>query len=288
MIILAKKKTISKGSSGTSVQRSEHAAPAKEKNAPPNNTPYIVIIALLLVVIAYLLSGGGSNPAAPTPTSNLPDANTFDQATLYTGDIPDPYLKPEFAGFFPDNISGMRRVKLDVERMDSMNDETERQFKSQVVDKAGVLYLSNSASTDFEVEYLVYKMESPDAANRVLNFYSSQWNTIPLFKENVTFWLWKGYAQQIANVQPSRGGGLLIYWDADLNASFLPIDGMHSNYYIASISDDLYCYHGETVKDEYFIMVDVHAGQPISNIENFADKMFAEAAKQISSQKNQT
>ncbi|MCL7476525.1 MAG: hypothetical protein M8352_10880, partial [ANME-2 cluster archaeon] len=168
-----------------------------------------------------------------------------------------------------------------------MNDETGRQFNSQVVDKAGLLYISNSMSTDFEVEYLVYKMESPDAANRVLNYYSSQWNNIPLLKENVTFWVWKGYTQQIANVQPRRSSGLLIYWDTILDASFLPIGGKKGNYYISSISDNLYCYHGETTKDEYFIMVDVHAGQPISHIEDFADQMFAEAAKQIRSQGSQ-
>lgn len=286
MIFLAKKKRSTKTGDTTRDNHSEQIPKTDSSKGPVNNLPYLVVIAGLLLVIAYLLSGGGNNQADyPTgpPPGILPGISTDVQPVLYTGNIPETFLKPEFAPFFPDNISGMRRVKLDTTRMDSMNDETEWQFESQVVDKVGVLYLSNGTSTNFEVEYLVYKMESPEAANQVLDHYSSRWNTIPLIKGNITFWLWKGYVQQIAEIRPSRGNGLLIYWDILSDSSFLPIGGMSSNYYIASISDDLYCYHGETVKDEYFIMVDVHAGQPVSNIENFGDQMFAEAAKQITS-----
>jgi hypothetical protein len=286
VIFLAKKKRSTKTGDTTRDNHSEQIPKTDSSKGPVNNLPYLVVIAGLLLVIAYLLSGGGNNQADyPTgpPPGILPGISTDVQPVLYTGNIPETFLKPEFAPFFPDNISGMRRVKLDTTRMDSMNDETEWQFESQVVDKVGVLYLSNGTSTNFEVEYLVYKMESPEAANQVLDHYSSRWNTIPLIKGNITFWLWKGYVQQIAEIRPSRGNGLLIYWDILSDSSFLPIGGMSSNYYIASISDDLYCYHGETVKDEYFIMVDVHAGQPVSNIENFGDQMFAEAAKQITS-----
>ncbi len=289
MIFLAKKKRSTKTGDTTRDNQSEQipkTAKTDSSKGPANNLPYIAIIAGLLLVIAYLLSGGGTNQADyPTgpPPGIQPDISTDTQPVLYTGNIPEPFLKPEFAPFFPDNISGMRRVQLDTTRMDSMNDETEWQFESQVVDKVGVLYLSNGTSTDFEVEYLVYKMKSPEAANQVLDYYYSRWNTIPLIKGNTTFWLWKGYVQQIAEVKPSRRNGLPIYWDILSDSSFLPIGGMSSNYYIATISDDIYCYHGETVKDEYFIMVDVHAGQPISNIENFGDQMFTEAAKQINS-----
>ena len=282
MIFLAKKKRSTKTDDTTRNNHSEQIPKTNSSKGPVNSLPYIAIIAGLLLVIAYLLFGGGTNPAE-YPTGPPPGTSTDTQPALYTGNIPEPVLKPEFARFFPDNISGMRRIQLDTTRMDSMNDETLWQYESQVVDKVGVLYLSNGTSTDFEVEYLVYKMESPEAANQVLDHYSSQWNTIPLIKGNTTFWLWKGYVQQIAEVKPSRINGLHIYWDILSDSSFLPIKGIYSNYYIASISDDLYCYHGETVKDEYFIMVDVHAGQPISNIENFGDQMFTEAAKQINS-----
>ena len=282
MIFLAKKKRSTKTEDTARNNHSDQIPKTDSSKGPVNNLPYIAIIAGLLLVIAYLLLGGGTNPAE-YPTGPPPGTSTDTQLALYTGNIPEPVLKPEFARFFPDNISGMRRIQLDTTRMDSMNDETIWQYESQVVDKVGVLYLSNDISTDFEVEYLVYKMKSPEAANQVLDHYSSQWNTIPLIKGNTTFWLWKGYVQQIAEVKPSRINGLHIYWDILSDSSFLPIGGMYSNYYIASISDDLYCYHGETVKDEYFIMVDVHAGQPVSNIENFGDQMFTEAAKQINS-----
>jgi len=278
---LAKKKPISKGSSGTSVQRSEHATPAKEKNAPPNSTPYIVIIALLLVIIAYLLSGGGSNPAAPAPapTSIQPDTNTFDQATLYTGNIPEPYLKPEFAGFFPDNISGMRRVKL---LMDSLNDESEGRFASKVEDSAHILYISDSVQTNFEVEYSVYKMESAEAASEVLTYYTTEtgWNNLPKQFGDITFWIWQGFLEGAG-----RPNGMYFYWDSINNGAFLPIERQGTNY-IAQANADLLCLHGETVQDEYFIMVDVHA--PFENVNELSDQMFAEAAKQISSQKNQT
>jgi hypothetical protein len=297
VIFLAKKKRSTNTGDSTRNNHSEQipkTAKTDSSKGPANNLPYLAIIAGLILVIAYLLSGGGTNqadnPMGPPPPGistdiqpTPPGISTDIQPELYTGNIPEPVLKPEFARFFPDNISGMRRVQLDTTRMDSMNDETEWQFESQVVDKAGVLYLSNGTSTNFDVEYLVYKMESPEAANQVLNYYSSHWNIIPLIKGNVTFWLWKGYVQQIAEVKPSRSNGLLIYWDILSDSSFLPIKGIDSNYYIASISENLYCYHGETVKDEYFIMVDVHAAQPVSNIENFGDQMFTEAAKQITS-----
>ena len=282
MIFLAKKKRSTKTEDTARNNHNEPIPKTDNSKGSANNLAYIAIIAGLLLVIAYLLSGGGTNQAN-YPTGPPPDISTDIHPILFTGNIPEPVLKPEFAAFFPDNISGMRRIQLDTTRMDSMNEETKWQYESQVVDKVGVLYISNSTSTDFEVEYLVYKMKSPEAANQVLDYYSSHWNTIPLIKGNITFWLWKGYVQQIAEVRPSRINGLHIYWDMLSDSSFLPIDGMSSNYYIASISDDLYCYHGETVKDEYFIMVDVHAGQPISNIEHFGNQMFTEAAKQINS-----
>jgi len=295
VIFLAKKKRSTKKTEDTTRDNHSEQIPKTDSSkGPANNLPYIAIIVGLLLVIAYLLLSGGGTNQADYPTGPPPGISADIQPTqsgistdiqpvLFTGNIPEPVLKPEFARFFPDNISGMRRVQLDTTRMDSMNDETNWQFESQVVDKVGVLYLSNGTSTDFEVEYLVYKMESPGAANQVLDYYSSQWNTIPLIKGNVTFWLWNGYIRQIAEIRPSRSNGLHIYWDILSDSSFLPIGGMSSNYYIASISEDLYCYHGETVKDEYFIMVDVHAGQPVSNIEDFGDQMFTEAAKQITS-----
>ncbi len=283
MIILAKKKPNSKGNSDTSVQRSEHATPANAKNAPPNNTPYIVIIALLLVVIAYLLSGGGSNPTAststPIPTSNQPDSNTFNQATLYTGNIPEPYLKPEFAGFFPDNISGMRRVKL---LHDSLNDESGGRFASKVEDSAHILYISDSVQTNFEVEYSVYKMESAEAANEVLAYYTTEtgWNTLPKQFDDITFWIWQGFLEGAG-----RPYGMYFYWDSINSGAFLPIERQGTSY-IAQANADLLCMHGETVQDEYFIMVDVHA--PFDKVNALSDQMLAEAAKQITAQKNQT
>jgi hypothetical protein len=282
VIFLAKKKRSNKITDTTRNNYTGQIPKTDSSKRPANNLPYLAIIAGLLMVIAYLLLSGGTNqvdyPAVPPPGTS-----TDNQHVLYAGNVPEPVLKPEFARFFPDNINGIRRLKLDMTRMDSMNSETEWQFESQVVDKVGVLYLSNGTSTDFEVEYLVYKMESPEAANQVLDYYSSRWNTFPIIKENITFWLWKGYVQQIAEVNPSRVNGLQIYWDTLTDSSFLPFGGEHSNYYIASIINDLYCYHGETVKDEYFIMVDVHARQPVSNIENIGDQMFTEAARQITS-----
>ncbi|MCL7475319.1 MAG: hypothetical protein M8352_04680 [ANME-2 cluster archaeon] len=273
---MAKRKTIPKNSSAPSAQRSERAAPAYEKNAPPTNTPYIVVIGILLVIIAYLLSGGGSNP--PAPGSDQPDTSTFDQATLYTGDIPGPYLKPEFAGFFPDNISGMRRVKL---LMDPLNDESGGRFASKIEDSAHVLYLSDSVQTNFEVEYSVYKMESAEAASEVLTYYTTEsgWNTLPKQFDGVTFWIWQGFLEGAG-----RPNGMYFYWDSINDGAFLPI-GRQGTSFIAQANADLLCYHGETAQDEYFIMVDVHA--PFEKVNGLSDQMFAEAAKQIRSQGSQ-
>lgn len=272
MIVLAKKKTISKGSSVSSDKRSERAAPAYEKNAPPANTPYIVVIALLLVVIAYLLSSGGSNQVAPA--SDQPAISTVDQVTLYTGDIPGPYLKPEFSGFFPDNISGMRRVKL---LNDMLNEESEGRFASKVKDSAHVLYISDSLQTDFEVEYSVYKMESNEAASEVLSYYTTEkgWNTLPKQFDGVTFWIWQGFLENA-----KRPYGMYFYWDSINNGAFLPI-GRQGKSFIAQANADLFCMHGETAQDEYFIMVDVHA--PIEKVNGLSDQMFAEAAKKMPS-----
>ncbi|MCL7412226.1 MAG: hypothetical protein M8353_01225 [ANME-2 cluster archaeon] len=267
---MAKKKSISKGNSVSPVKRSEHAVPVKEKKAPPTNTPYIVVISLLLVVIAYLLSSG-ANPVAPV---DKPDTGTIEQATLYTGNIPDPYLKPELSGFFPDNISGMRRVKL---LNDPLNDESGGRFASKVKDSAHVLYISDSLQTNFEVEYSVYKMESAQAASEVLTYYTTEtgWNTLPKQFDGVTFWIWQGFLEGA-----KRPNGMYFYWDSINDGAFLPI-GRQGNSYIAQASGDLLCMHGETAQDEYFIMVDVHA--PIEKVNGLSDQMFAEAAKKISS-----
>ncbi|MDF1556571.1 MAG: hypothetical protein P1P80_00090 [ANME-2 cluster archaeon] len=273
---MAKKKRIANNSNITPARQSECTTPANAKKAPPNNMPYIMIIGLLLLVIAYLLSGGGSSPAAPP--SNQPDTSTFDQATFYSGEIPEPYLDLELAGLFPDNISGMRRVKL---MMDPLNDESGGRFSSRVVDSAHVLYISDSVQTDFEVEYSVYKMESAEAASDVLKYYTTEtgWNTIPKQFGDVTFWIWQGFLEGAG-----RPYGTYFYWDSINNGAFLPIERQGTSY-IAQASADLLCLHGETVQDEYFIMVDVHA--PFEKVNGLSDQMYAEAAKQITSQESQ-
>ncbi|MCL7415724.1 MAG: hypothetical protein M8349_06660 [ANME-2 cluster archaeon] len=273
---MAKKKRIASNSNGTPARQSERTTPANPKKAPPNNMPYIIIIGLLLVIIAYLLSGGGSGPAASP--SNQPDTSTFNQATFYSGEIPEPYLDPELAGLFPDNISGMRRVKL---MMDPLNDESGGRFSSRVENSAHVLYISDSVQTDFEVEYSVYKMESAEAASDVLKYYTTEtgWNTVPKQFGDVTFWIWQGFLEGAG-----RQYGTYFYWDSINNGAFLPIERQGTSY-IAQASADLLCLHGETVQDEYFIMVDVHA--PFEKVNGLSVQMFAEAVKQITSQESQ-
>lgn len=276
MIILAKKKRIAQNNNSTSAQRPERSAPANAKNAPPNNMPFIIIIGLLLVVIAFLMSGGGSNPAAPA--GSPPETNTVAQPDLYSSEIPEPYLSPEFEGFFPDNISGMRHVKL---LMDPLNDESGGRFSSKVEDSAHVLYISDSVQTDFEVEYSVYKMESAEAASEVLKFYNTEtgWNVLPKQFDGVTFWVWQGFLEGAG-----RPYGMYFYWDSINDGAFLPIERQGTSF-IAQSNADLLCLHGETVQDEYFIMVDVHA--PFEKVNGLSDQMFAEAAHLISSQESQ-
>lgn len=270
---MAKKKRVTKNRSATQEGSIERAPKAATGKTTPNNTPYIVIIGALLVVIAYLLSGGGGNQGA-APTGTAPNPSDFIEPVLYTGNIPEPDLKPEFAGFFPENISGMRRVKL---LMDPLSDETpvERQFASQVVDRASVLYISDSVQTDFEIEYSVYKMNSPEAASQVLNFYTTEtnWNNVQKQFGNTTFWIWQGFLEG-----SGRPYGMYFYWDSLNDGTYLPLERTGS-YYIAQSSAELLCLHGETAVDEYFIMVDVHA--PFESVNGLSDQMFAEAAAQI-------
>ena len=243
-----------------------------------NNVPYLIVIASLLLVIAYLLSGGGSHRAAgpiQPPPGSFPGDSTVIQPSLYTGSVPEPALKPEFAGFFINTTSGMRSVKL---LIDPLEIDTGGQFSSMVVDQANVLYLSDSHVTDFEVEYSVYKMESPEAAREVLNYYTTimKWNTLPRQFDTLTFWIWEGFREG-----KGRPNGMYIYWDSINEGAYLPIDRT-GTYYIAQANNDLLCLHGETVQDEYFIMVDVHA--PETEVEDFAHQIFDKAARQITSQ----
>lgn len=278
---MAKKKRSSKKTVNNQHNRSEHTAQTKESVTPRSNIPYLIIIASLVLVIAYLLSGGGPNRSAdPITPQPLPNSgpSIYDQPVLYTGDISQPDLQPEFSTFFPDNISGMRRVPL---QMDPMNDETGQQFFTDVVDKVSLLYLSDYAQTDFEIEYSVYKMESAQAANQVLDFYKSHWNNIPVQYENLTFWVWNGYNEQLQSGNYARSSGVYIYWDTLSDAAFLPMEERYGSQYISSVNQSLYCKHGEAVKDEYFIMADVHA--PLESINALSDRFFAEAARQITS-----
>ena len=281
MIFLAGKKrsTITKDTARNN--HSEQIPKTNSSKGPTNNLPYIAIIAGLLLVIAYLLSGGGTNqadyPTGPPPgISTQPgigtDTQPVNQHTLYTGHIPEPVLKPEFARFFPDNISGMRRVTL---LMDPMNDETGGRFISKVQDHANLIYLSESVLTDFEVEYSVYKMESPEAAREVLNYYTTEtgWNNLQKSYGNVTFWIWQGYLEG-----KGRPVGMHIFWDSISGGAYIPI-GRQGTSYIAQANADLLCLHGETVQDEYFIMVDVHA--PYEKVNEVSDQMFTEAAALI-------
>jgi hypothetical protein len=256
----------------------------KNKIINTANLPYLVIIAGLLLIIIYLLSGswisdsrlnGNTNPAAPLP--NGPDI--VQEPAVYTGMVPEPVIDFEFAGFFPENISGMRRVVL---LMDSMDYETDGQFNSKIKDMINLLYLSDSSvQIDHEVEYSVYKMESPEAAAEVLEYYTTEkkWNTVKKkFTEldNFTFWIWDGYLEG-----SGRLNGMYVYWDSISNGAFLSNEKLDDDY-IARAKTDMFCRHGEAVYNEYFIMVDVHA--PLDNIVELSDRMFEEAVKQITSE----
>ena len=271
MIFLAKKKRSTKTKDTARNNHSEQIPKTASSKGQTKNLPYIAIIAGLLLVIAYLLSGGGTNQA-DYPTGPPPDISTDIHPILFTGNIPEPVLKPEFAAFFPDNISGMRRVTL---LMDPMNDETDGIFISKVQDQANLIYLSESVMTDFEVEYSVYKMESPEAAREVLDYYTTEmgWNTLQRSYGNLTFWIWQGYLE--GNGRPY---GMYIFWDSLSSGAYLPI-GRKGTSYIAQANADLLCLHGETVQDEYFIMVDVHA--PFEKVNEVSDQMFTEAAALI-------
>lgn len=244
------------------------------------NIPYLIIIAGLILIIIYLFSGGSGDditPVSPQPTNPQSTPGTVNEPVLYTEEIPQLIIPPGFAGFFPENISGMRRVTL---LIDSMDSETEGRFSSYIEDNFNVLYLSNSVQADREVEYSVYKMKSPEAANEVLEYYTiiQKWNTKPKQFEqldNFTFWIWEGYLEGIG-----RPEGIYFYWDSIKNESFL-LDEKISASYIAQAKTRLFCLHGEAVYGEYFIMVDVHA--PQENIIEFSDMVFEEAAKQITS-----
>lgn len=273
---MAKKKRTTKTKDTARNNHSEQIPKTDSSKGQTNNLPYLAIIAGLLLVIAYLILGGGTNPAdyptGPPPPSISNDIQPVNQPALYTGNIPEPVLKPEFAAFFPDNISGMRRVTL---LMDPMNDETGGIFISKVQDQANLIYLSESVLTDFEVEYSVYKMESPEAAREVLNYYTTEkgWNTLQKSYGNLTFWIWQGYLE--GNGRPY---GMYIFWDSISSGAYLPIERQGTSY-IAQANADLLCLHGETVHDEYFIMVDVHA--PSGKVNQVSEQMFTEAASLI-------
>ncbi len=271
MIFLAGKKRSTGTKDTARNNHSEQIPKTDSSKGPTNNLPYIAIIAGLLLVIAYLLSGGGTNQA-DYPTGPPPGVSTDTQPVLYTGNIPEPVLKPEFAAFFPDNISGMRRMTL---LMDPLNYETDGRFISKVQDQTNLIYLSESVLTDFEIEYSVYKMESPEAAREVLNYYTTEmgWNTLQKSYGNVTFWIWQGYLE--GNGRPY---GTYIFWDSISSGAYLPIERQGTSY-IAQANADLLCLHGETVLDEYFIMVDVHA--PFEKVNEVSDQMFTEAAAMI-------
>lgn len=258
-------------------KNNENDSGAQSEKKTVKNTPYLIIIVTLLLIIVlmvvvYFLSISGSDQDLSNP--NL-EGDVYIEPILYSGNVPEPDLKPGFAGLFPDNVPGTRRVKL---LMDPMNEETEGRFASQVVDQANVLYISDSIWTDFEIEYSVYEMESPEAASQVLEYYTTQkkWNTVQRQFGNITFWLWQGYKENAR-----RPSNMEIYWDTDNNGAFLPID-RRGTYYITRSSDELMCLHGESAKDKYFIMVDIHA--PMWKVNDFGDYYFAEAAAKMDSQ----
>ena len=253
----------------------EYGGGAKPGKTLKDYIPYLVIFASLSLLIVYLLLSGVLSPDSSS-NPNL-EGDVYIEPVLYSGEIPEPELKPEFAALFPDNVPETRRVKL---LMDPMNVETEGKFESLVLDQANILYISDSVQTDYEVEYSIYEMESPEAASQVLNYYTTGkgWNTVPLQIGNLTFWLWEGYKENAR-----RPANMEIYWDNSSNGAFLPID-RRGTYYIARSSEELMCLHGECAKDKYFIMVDIHA--PLWKVNDFGDYFFTEAAAKLDSLDN--
>ncbi len=231
---------------------------------------------LLLLTAAMIMSAGctGKSSREVSPPMPVAPQQTLpaEAELLPLEQVPRAAPPPEFEAVFVENLSGMVALPQAAITMPTDVSNFAPGVAGRIIDgiksRFGALYVEGE-NTSAVVSFEAYYFDDPALAQRALEVYRTNWNKLRFSASGREMWIWEGYLEQSF---PPRWAarGSHIYWDFAQNRAVLG----EGRVAVATITEDLYCYHGEAALGNYFIMVDVHL--PRDGLVEGGQKIFAE------------
>ncbi len=235
----------------------------------------LAVLLTLVMVFTGCASQGEDSTTGSNPFGVSSGGGGFELTTVSLADVPRASAPEEYKNFFVEDLHGLVPLPMNPATLAndlSVADPTGAgEILNNMVDNFGVLYI-DSENPRIVIDYEVYRFNSEDYALRALEAYKRNWNNKRFEKANKTLWVWEGCFVQ---AQPPMPQGAHIFWDGNLKVASLD----SGTAILASMGDNLYCYHGEGAFGEYFVMVDIHA--PLSEFPELGEEIFSEYLEKI-------
>jgi hypothetical protein len=182
-----------------------------------------------------------------------------------------------FEPVFVENLSGMVPLPQAAITMPTDISNFAPEVASRILGKIrsrfGALYVEGENTTAV-VSFEAYYFDDPALALEALRVYRQNWNTLRFSHADRELWIWEGYLEQ-SSPPAWAAKGSHIFWDSSTGRASLG----GGDAVVASIAEDLYCYHGEAALGNYFVMVDVHL--PRERVVEEGQRIFAEYLERV-------
>lgn len=195
--------------------------------------------------------------------------------TLPVSMLPVPMIDPEFAQFFPVNISGLVYfdafigvVQYDI----SVNEGLSEAFRKAMVDKSALVYMEPSNETSAIIFCDVYRLNNASIAQEVLDFYKKGWNKDVMMLHGREVWVWR-QDQDPDTEGPfiKKGDGGIFTIDKKSVKIAFDKTQIHG-YMVSTVKEDLYLRHGVAVIGDFLISMDVYA--PKDRLDELSEDFF--------------
>lgn len=154
------------------------------------------------------------------------------------------------------------------------------QILASIVARQSFVYVKPDPITDTVLYYTVYSFNDSDSAHLVLDAYRNAWNKRELNTSSGTIYIWDGYLEEMGGMGPALRNNSILYWNPETNNTFMTDRVFPGAPALTRTTSPLYSIHGESVVDNYFLMMD--SKSDLDNIKENTDKLFLEALQSIS------
>ena len=242
------------------------------------------------VVAAMLLAGCLTGPLPEdTPKTPFPETQTPPplplEALTYVSFDPLTYsVDPDFADIipkFPGLVFLPSNNPVDVVSNDLsvLNHSRRLQILASIAGKTSGVYVQPRRDSNQLIYLTIYRLNDTGTALDLLDAYKGAWNKRLLNVSGAEIWIWDGYLDEIADKARPLAKDMIVYWDAQSQATYVSNKVLPNTPALTKTETDLYSVHGETAFENYFIMIDIKT--ELDDIQNQTDRLFTEAAGQI-------